>query len=369
MDLTVRPANEGDNQKLIDLARRCPMKGQLEMYTDRYPDFFATNRVQGEKAYIYLVETPDLKVVGCAAFTEKLERRGDRDIKVLHIGDLRSDPDIRRGKVATIMIEVYRGMLNSGEYDHGIVEVLHGNSAARNLNKIIDDQYFISEEGFMNFYQLVPFRSYRISKSWQYRLAREGDLPDIVELFAANYGLAPGAPHFTLEWLKREIAIDPSFQLDHIWVAVDGSDKVVAAMGLWDQTSFRRTVATKFTKGIKGAVRLLAAVGLLWKLPPIPREGQALKFAYGRWPVAKAENVEALGSLIRFVLNRVHRDRNHQFLSIGFHESDPLAKALDGITKVQEKIEIFTHWNKNSTEYPKVKHGPEGVRFVDLSLI
>lgn len=366
---TLRLAKPEDNERLIDLARRCPMKGQLEMYMDRHPDFFATNRVQGEEASIYVAESEDGRIVGCAAFTERLERRGDKPIKVLHFGDLRSDPALRRGKIAASMVGVYKQLLANGGYDHGVVEILEGNGAARSLNKIMTDHFIVSEEGHMDFYQLVPFRSYRISKKWHYRPAEKSDLPQLVQLFATNYGNAPGAPHFTLDWLEKELTLDPSFQLDHIWVAADENNKAVAMMGLWDQSSFRRTVATKFTRGIKGVVRILAAVGLLWKLPPLPREGQALRFAYGRWPLAEKDQVEALASLIRFVLNHVHRDRKHQFLSIGFHENDPLSQALEGITKVQEKIEIFTHWAKDSEEYKDVKSKPEGIRFVDLSLI
>lgn len=365
----VRKAVPEDNDKLIDLARRCPMKGQLEMYMDRYPDFFATNRVQGEVAHIYLAETSDGRVIGCAAFTEKRERRGDKDIKVLHIGDTRADPSLRRSRVAARLIDVYLELLRSGEYDHGIVEILEGNKAGRGLNSLLTEEFVLGDEGRMNFYQLVPFRSYRISKKWHYRRASRADLPAIVSIFDTCYGEAPGAPHFTVEWLEKELSIDPSFTLDNLWVAADENNQVAAMVGLWDQSSFRRTIATKFTRGIRSAVRFLAMVGLVWKLPPIPREGHALHYAFGRWPIAKPENVEALGALCRFVLNKVHRDKKHQFLSIGFHERDPLAASLEGITKVQEKIEIFTHWLKDSEGYKEAKHGPEGKRFVDLSLI
>lgn len=366
---TVRQAVPADNEKLIELARRCPMKGQLEMYTDRYPDFFATNRVQGEVAHIYLAETEEGHIIGCAAFTEKRERRGDKDIKVLHIGDTRADPSLRRSRVAARLIDVYLELLRSGEYDHGIVEILEGNKAGRALNSLLTEEFALSDEGRMNFYQLVPFRSYRLSRKWHYRQATHKDLPALVSIFDACYSKAPGAPHFTVEWLEKELSIDPSFTIDHLWVAADAHDQVVAMLGLWDQSPFRRTIATKFTRGIRSAVRFLAMLGLLWKLPPIPREGQALRYAFGRWPIAKPENIEALSALCRFALNKVHHDKKHQFLSIGFHERDPLVASLEGITKVQEKIEIFTYWLKDSEGYRVAKQDPEGKRFVDLSLI
>lgn len=366
---SIRAALPKDNDKLIELARRCPMKGRLEMYMDRHPDFFATNRVQGETSHIYLAETAEGQVIGCAAFTEKRERRGDKDIRVLHIGDLRTDPALRRGKIAAQLVNVYLDLLRSGAYDHGIVEILEGNNAAAALNKLLTEEFALGVEGRMNFYQLIPYRSYRVPKTWHYRRATLSDLKDIVSLFEACYGDVPGAPRFTVEWLEKELSRDPSFTVHDLWLAMDSENHAVAMIGLWDQSSFRRAIATKFSKSIRHAVRFLAAIGLVVRIPPLPREGHALHYVFGRWPIAKPENVDALSGLLRFILNRVHRDRKHQFLSIGFHERDPLAAVLDGIPKVQEKIEIYTHWLKDSESFQEAKHGPDNKRFVDLSLI
>ncbi|RZA26284.1 MAG: hypothetical protein EOP10_04150 [Proteobacteria bacterium] len=366
---TIRLAVEDDNQQLCDLARRCPVKGSLEVYTDRYPDFFATNRVQGEHAHIYVVESSPGVIVGCAAFTEKKERRGDKDITVLHIGDLRSDPSHRRGRIAAQLVGTYFEMVRTGPYDHGVVEILEGNKGGGSLNRLIPDELALVPEGKMNFYQLVPIRSYRISKSYHYRQATREDFPAIISIFESCYGDAPGAPHFTVSWLEQQLSIDPSFTVSDLWVAADSQNQALAMVGLWDQSSFRRTVATKFNRGVKSVVRFMAMVGLIWKLPPIPREGQALAYVFGRWPIAKPENRDALANLSRFLVNRVHKDRKHQFLSIGFHERDPLAQSLEGITKVQEKFEIFTHWRKDSEGFKELSQRPDGKRFVELSLI
>jgi predicted N-acetyltransferase YhbS len=366
---TIRKATEADNEKLIELARRCPMKGLLEIYTDRYPDFFATNRVQGDYAHIYVAEAPDGAIVGCGAFTERRERRGDKDVTVLHVGDLRSDPAQRRGRIAAQLIHTYLEMLRTGRYDHGVVEILEGNQGGGALNRLLTEEIALVPEGRMNFYQLVPFRTYRLSKAYHYRRATRDDMPAIISMFEACYADAPVAPHFTVSWLEEQLAKDPSFSLNDLWVAADAQNQALAMIGLWDQSSFRRTVVTKFSRGVRSAVRFLSMLGLVWKLPPVPRESQALSYVFGRWPVAKPQNIDALANLSRFLINRVYQNRKHQFLSIGFHERDPLAKSLDGITKVQERMEIFSHWLRDSEGYQDILKNPEGKRFIELSLI
>ncbi|MBC7659093.1 MAG: GNAT family N-acetyltransferase [Chitinophagaceae bacterium] len=369
-EFIIREARPEDNERLIDLARRCPMQGQFEMYTDRYPDFFATNRIQGEKAHIYVVERPaDGDLVACVAFTEKHEKRGDKTIKVLHIGDLRTDPTLRRSKIAARLILIYRDMLYSGAYDHGMVEILEGNNAAINTHKLLGDDFAVNTEGKIIFYQLLPVRGYWPSKEFSYRQATAFDMPSIAALMQKSYGGAPGAPEFTVGWLKKQFAKHPSFTIKDVWLAVDKNQTIVASAGLWDQSSFRRTIVSNYTRAMKTGVRLLAFFGLLWKLPPAPKEGQALSYTFIRWPAAPLDKVGALGELTRFLVNRVRSENRHQFLSVGFNEFDPLQTSLEGITKVKENIQVFSHWLKKSEAYQDVGEIPAQRRFVDLTLI
>lgn len=368
-EFNFRKATPEDNERLIDLARRCPMKGQFEMYTDRNPDFFATNRLQGETSHIHLAERPNGEIVGCVAFTEKVERKGDRDVRVLHIGDLRTDPSLRRSKIAATFVSIYREMLYTGNYDHGMVEILKGNDGAVSLHKLLGDDFVVGIEGSISFYQLLPVRGYWPSKKWSYRQATLFDLPAIAGLMQKSYGGFPGAPDFDPDWLKKQFAKHSSFSISNMWVAVDQGQTVVASAGLWDQSSFRRTIASSFNSGMKKMVRLMALLGLLWRLPPLPKEGQALNYLFIRWPVAAPGNVDALGGLNRFLLNRVRKEGKHQFLSVGFNEHDPLQKSLEGMTKLKESIEVFSHWLKASESFKTLENVPLQKRFVDLTLI
>ncbi|MBC7533968.1 MAG: GNAT family N-acetyltransferase [Oligoflexus sp.] len=141
LSFRLRRALPEDNEKLIDLARRCPMLGQLEMHSDRFPDFFAINELQGELSHVYLAETDVGDIIGCAAFTEKTIMKNGFPVKILHFGDLRSDPTARRSSIAAEMVKIYLDMLRAGSFDHGYFEILEGNNAVIKLHRLLTDEF------------------------------------------------------------------------------------------------------------------------------------------------------------------------------------------------------------------------------------
>lgn len=177
-----------------------------------------------------------------------------------------------------------------------------------------------------------------------------------------------GAPEFSQEWLEYETSRHESFKISDVWLAIDTQNTIVASLGLWDQSSIRKTVATKFTKSIRTAIRALALFGLIWRLPPIPIEGKPLSYLFGRWSAAATGESRALQSLCHFLMNGIRSEQKCQFVSIGFHESDHMNSALKGIVKVQERIEVYSHWIKENLEISLPGAVPQ-IRFVDLVLI
>ena len=45
----VRDATAADNAGLVELARSCPMRGDITMCVDRAPDFFSLVRLEGDR--------------------------------------------------------------------------------------------------------------------------------------------------------------------------------------------------------------------------------------------------------------------------------------------------------------------------------
>ncbi|WP_218110003.1 GNAT family N-acetyltransferase [Oligoflexus tunisiensis] len=366
----IREAALDDNERLIELIRRCPMRGQLQVYLDRYPDFFAMTRLQGDRSYIYVAEDMRGDLVGSVVLIERQEYWKGKQVKVLHIGDLRTHPAWRGTRIAAKFVEIYRQKLLSEGYHHGSAEIMEGNIAPVKAQRLLGDAIKVCYDGAIDLYQLLPIWNYRPSKQYRYRKAEATDLPAIAALLSRNYENSPGAPAFTEEYLARCMEAHGSFGLQNIWIAENETGEILACLGTWDQKSLRRTVAVRLSRFFRLVVRLLAWLGAVWKVPPVPVEGRPLRYLYLRWPACQPTAVAALRNLIRVVMREVRQQGEHQFVAVGFHENDRLKQCLRAIIRVKTKVHLFSHQVKAASESPAlVKASGEKAPYVDVALI
>lgn len=64
LPMIVREANTNDNQGLLDLNRKAPMKGYLQVRIDRDLDFFEVTRRRGKEYYTFVVEDKN-RIIAC----------------------------------------------------------------------------------------------------------------------------------------------------------------------------------------------------------------------------------------------------------------------------------------------------------------
>ena len=83
---SVRDANSRDNEGLVALAAACSMAGDIELRIDRRPDFFALDRLEGDRWRVAVAER-DGEVVGCIAFSERESHLDGRARTTGYVGD------------------------------------------------------------------------------------------------------------------------------------------------------------------------------------------------------------------------------------------------------------------------------------------
>ncbi len=366
----IREAALDDNERLIELVRRCPMKGQLQVYLDRYPDFFAMTRLQGDRSYIYVAEDLRGELVGSVVLIERQEQWLGQIVKVLHIGDLRTHPAWRGTRVAAKFLEIYRSKLLAEGYHHGSAEIMEGNAAPVKAQRLLGDAIKVCYDGALNLYQLLPVWSYQASKQYRYRQAQPEDIPTMARILQETYQGSAGAPDFSVEFLERAIGQHGSFAMQNIWVAENESGEVLACLGTWDQKNLRRTVAVRLSRFFRIVVQLLAWLGMIWTMPPAPVEGRPLRFLYLRWPACKPGSIHALRNLIRLVMREVRQQNEHQFVAVGFHEKDRLRHCLRAIIRVKTKVHLYSHQVIAASEPDSLIHSEKDkAPYVDLALI
>src|SRR3989441_8886252 len=98
---TPRPATSADNAGLLALAAACPMRGELTLCVRREPDFFALNRLQGDRWDVGVVDAGRAGVIGCVAIAERVAYVNGVAAPTADARDLQRHPAFRRPRHGT----------------------------------------------------------------------------------------------------------------------------------------------------------------------------------------------------------------------------------------------------------------------------
>ena len=98
-DFLLREARPSDNAGLVALAASCSMVGDLSMRIDRSPDFFALNRLEGDRWTVAVAERGG-QIVGCVAFSERRVFVNGLATRTAYVGDLKVHPEHRDTAIA-----------------------------------------------------------------------------------------------------------------------------------------------------------------------------------------------------------------------------------------------------------------------------
>ncbi len=365
----IREATLDDNDALIELIRRCPVRGPLHVALDRSPDYFAFLRMQGPRSQVFVAETLNGGIVGSMVLVESGGEAWEGS-RVLRLADLRTDPSFRHTRVAAALMEKYRSRLIQEGFAYGLVETLQNKAPPRKTQRLLGEQVEVWPEGRFELYQLPPLRPFSKPAGMRVRTAEIADIPALSDLLLSHYADTMGRPSFDEEWLLASLQQHNSFGLEHMWLAEDDRGKILACAGVWDQRQLRQTLTVRLGRFMRVFLRFLALIGFLWKVPPLPAPGRLLRFAHLRWPACARGQEKALGVLIRHLLTVMREGGEYQFLAVGLPEGDRLKASLKGILRFKTRIFLYSHRVKARQEPAGLsKLGAPLRPFVDASLI
>jgi hypothetical protein len=137
-------------------------------------------------------------------------------------------------------------------------------------------------------------------------------------------------------------------------------------VGNWDQHAVRRYVVERFSRpalAVTGCARLLRP---LLRLPPVPRQGGALRYSFLRLAGHLPGHLDGLRAVVRHAVNAVRDEQVQSFAMISFQDADPLTSCVDGISKLRLPIHVLRWAEKGNEE----ALGPKGARvYLDASLL
>lgn len=328
--MQIRFANEKDNQNLLRLARSTPMEGKLVVNVDRSPDYFILARLQGDDARV-LVAEKDGELVGAIGFAIRRVIMGGRAYKIAYLGGIKLAESVRKGIAAYRLVKAASDYLLSADVEYGVLLVMEGNAAMEAL--------LSGRAGIPHFYRisqfeliyLLPLIKPSINSDFQIRPAQPVDEPALFDLwrnFHLNYELRPASPEKTWQILLQE----PSFSLQNFYVAFKG-EQLVAAVSVWDQQAFKRTIVERYG----GSFRLIAKLLSPWQV--LPKAGQPLRELNLRYLVYQPEQEAAAQALVRRLLRQFRH--NYQMLRLGSPVGVLPATILQGLLRFKMRLNYY----------------------------
>lgn len=341
-DFLVRDARPSDNEGLIALAAACPMVGDLSLRIDRRPDFFALNRLEGDRWRLAVAERGG-SIVGCVAFSERRVFVNGREMRTGYAGDLKVHPDHRDTNVADALS--YWAESACGDLPArapAVITVLAGNRAM--------ERRLSGPRGVPRFNRLGTIRTHSITILWKRgrrgtgsidtARARWIDIPQMGELWnrvASERQLAPvmTAPSLGV-WIRKA----PGLDISSYRLARSASGELLGFVAVWNQESFKQLTVVGYSRRMaraRTAFNLFAPVVGAERLPAPDSPLRCATLLHVCVPGNRPD-------VLRALLIDAHNDLRHSgcsFVNVGLDVKDPLAHAVSGLFAQPTDVNIY----------------------------
>ena len=363
MSITIRLAEESDNEQILALSERCPQKGMITFYPSRAPHFNRLQRLIDKDAWHFIALSDD-KVIGLVGVVHFHGKILGKTYKIGYMHDLRVDPEYRSGMAAFRLVKTAIEYIKTSDAGLVIVNFLKDNKLPL---------VFISERAGMPpaqylgdnlVYNIIPLRFKSINTRFELSEAGEEDIPEMVELYNRYSGNFKIAPVMSEEKLRQYTSQIQGMGINNFLLARENG-KLKAMTAIWDEGPYRTYNVLRLNLPIKVVNSLLRFFNLFMRVPhPIEinkpiMQLSLLMYAHDNCP-------EALDALFRHA-NNINLGSDYSFITMYLQENDPMVKYLKkfrGIT-VKSEMHIFA---RDTAIFETLKNRPELVLF-DLTMI
>jgi ribosomal protein S18 acetylase RimI-like enzyme len=331
LGFTIREATPGDNEQLIALSAACAMVGDISLRIDRGPDFFALNRLEGERWRLGVAESAG-RVVGCVAVSERRAFVNGREMRTGYVGDLKVHPHYRDTRIADALS--HYAELGCAELPAAapvMITVLAGNRAM--------ERRLSGPRGVSAFRRIATIRTHSIPILWprnaaasdnvQIERARWSDLDQMIKLWGTVAPERQLAPVLTADRLAHWIRSAPGLDIDSYRIARSAMGELLGFLAAWDQRSFKQLTVVGYSRRMKTARTAFNTLATVIGSQRMPREGFSLNCATLTHACVPRDRPEVLRALLTSTYTDL-RDTDCSIMNVGLDTRDPLSAALDG---------------------------------------
>ncbi|HEY9425744.1 MAG TPA: hypothetical protein VIR34_01220 [Gemmatimonadaceae bacterium] len=339
----VREATSCDNDALVALASACPMRGAVSLCVDRAPDFFALNRLEGDRWRVGVAVTGAGDLVGCVAVATRTAYIGGVPARVAYVSDLKVHPAHRNGSVADALSAYACGASRElGGDDVPIsLTILAGNRA---MERRID-----GPRGMPVLRRVATIRAHAVSLLWRRAIpdasvtvapATEHDLEEMAAHWAR---VAPGrqlASWYDAESLAAWIHAAPALDIGDYLLARRRDGRLAGFLGMWDQAEFKQLRVTAYSARLATFRAGFNVVAPLIGAAALPAVGAPLRHFTAVHVCVAPDEPHVLRSLLLHAYAAA-RGRGYSFFTIGLDVRDPLTAALRGLLAQPTDIHAY----------------------------
>ena len=331
-DFAIRDATAADNRQLIDLAAACSMVSDLTIRIDRGPDFFALNRLEGQRWRVGVAEREGT-IVGCVAISERLAFVNGRERRTGYVGDLKVHPAHRDTRIADELSHYAERVCEQLPPTAPVmITVLAGNLAM--------ERRLLGPRGVPVLTRIATIRTHSIPILWRRRVngsgsirigtARRTDLDEMSALWSRVAPLRQLAPVLSPSALADWILAAPGLGISSYRLARSSAGELLGFLAVWDQRMFKQLNVVSYSprmKAARGAFNLFAPIVGGERMP---RTGSPLNCVSIAHICVPADKPQLLRALVISAYNEL-RHSGCSFMNLGLDRRDPLSAAMDGL--------------------------------------
>lgn len=347
-EFTIRDATPADNRRLIALAAECSMAGDISLRIDRGPDFFALNRLEGERWRVGVAER-DGVAVGCVAVSERRAFVNGREALTGYAGDLKVHPAHRSTRIADgLSLYAERGCAQLPPSAPVIITVLAGNrSMERRLS---------GPRGVPAFRRIGTIRTHSIPILWRRAVkdrdsisivpAGWSDLDEMAALWGRVAPLRQLAPVLSAKALGDWIRSSPGLDISSYHLARSPAGELLGFLAVWDQRAFKQLNVVGYSPRIRAARSVFNLLAPIVGGERMPRAGSPLNCVSIAHICVPPERPRVLRALVISAYNAL-RGSGCSFMNVGLDLRDPLTAAMSGLLAQPTDVNAYLTTARN----------------------
>ncbi|WP_375323586.1 GNAT family N-acetyltransferase [Flagellimonas sp. GZD32] len=349
--INYRLATLKDNEQLLYLTRSTGMSGNMGLRIDRFPNFFDLTSLRG-KTHVFVAEEDD-EIVGCISVSDQLFYVENEKHPLYYISDFRVAKNHRKKGIGLQLTNEVVKYLDKNKADFAFLNVSKGNKRPFVFFSNRGDYPDFENIGTFETYEFVGSKRQKSVKGLSIEVVEES--AELIDFFNAFYSKHQLARVISAEELKNTKL-----------VVVRKANNIVGAMALVDTMGMKQNVLLKIPVHLKVGVFIINGLAKLMGWSALPKEFEPVKMLYIRYLAVPDYNKQIISLLISNAKKQAYQ-KGYSFVSIGFHQRDPIIKKLPKVLKFTfYSVGMLVSMKRSDHLMQKIRNG---VPYIDYSII